>query len=806
MNEVGNLEKFRRATNYLTAAQIFLRDNFLLERPLTHDDIKPRLLGHWGSGPGVNLIYSHLNRLIKERGQEMLFVLGPGHAYPSLQANLFLEKSLQEFFPQATHTYDGISYLCRNFSWPYGFPSHSNPGTPGTILEGGELGYSLSTSYGAALDNPNLVVACLVGDGEAETGPMAGSWHINKLVDPRTNGTVLPILHLNGYKISQPTVFGRMSDDELKSLFWGYGYDPRIVNGEDIDTIDQQLIEALDWAHSRIWEIKKTEGELVAPHMPMIIMRTIKGWTGPKELNGHKIEGNCLSHQVVLMDAKTDPDQLKMLEDWLRSYRFNELFDRENGFGDFVDNLVPDGDMRMGMSKHARGGDAVYKPLELPDAEKYMEDAEIPGTIGSSSMIRTGLYLKDVMEINKDTRNFRFLSPDETYSNKLDAVYEATSRAWVWPHQDWDMDMSPDGRGMEMLSEHNLQGICQGYVLTGRHVVFSSYEAFLPIVGSMMDQYAKFLRHMDQYPWHGQFPSINYILTSSGWRQDHNGFSHQNPSLIDDALRRQGNFVNVYFPADGNTALVCIKDMLSSTQKINLLVAGKTLEPRWLNPELAKKQFNSSIMTWEFASDPNPDVVFGGIGDYPTKESLAAIDIIKKEYPDAKLRFVNISSLASGRHGHGIGRCGDFVSDQEFLSCFTDNKPVIINFHGYPETIKSILYNYEVDPKRFDIRGYIEHGSTTTPFDMHVRNLTSRYHMVIAAFEKMAAMNRVSQDDAQRIILKYQKLILANTEYIKENGVDMPEIDAWQWHVAEPSEEAVKANALSQSMTSDVSV
>lgn len=801
-----DFECFRRATNYLTAAQIFLQDNFLLERPLKPEDIKPRLLGHWGSGPGVNLIYSHLNNLIKKYNQEMLFVLGPGHAFPSLQANLFLDGSLSEFYPKATHTYDGIAYICRNFSWPYGFPSHSNPGTPGVILEGGELGYSLSTSYGAALDNPNLIVACLVGDGEAETGPTAGAWHLNKLVNPKTNGAVLPILHLNGYKISAPTVFGRMSDDELKSLFWGYGYDPRIVNGEDVDTVDQQLEEALDWAHHRIWEVKHSDEDPIGIHMPMIIMRTLKGWTGPKELNGNKVEGNCLAHQVVLMDAKTNPDQLKMLEDWLRSYKFDELFDREKGFGDFVKNIAPSGDLRMGMSKHALGGNAVYKPLDLPKAEDFMEDAEVPGTIGSSSMIRSGLYLKEVLKRNKDKRNFRFMSPDETYSNKLDEVYKETTRSWVWPYRDWDKDMSPDGRGMEMLSEHNLQGLSQGYVLTGRHVLFSSYEAFLPVASSMMDQFAKFLRHLDLFPWRGKFPSLNYILTSSGWRQDHNGFSHQNPGFIDEALRRQGNMVNVHFPADGNTALVCLENMLTDTQKINLLVAGKTLEPRWLNAKLAREQFDKSVTTWDFASDKNPDVILCGVGDYPTKECLAAIDIAKKEWPEARIRFVNVSSLTSGRHSHGMGRCGDFVSEKEFLSNFTHDKPVIVNFHGYPETIKSILFNYGVNPGRFDVRGYIEHGSTTTPFDMHVRNFTSRYHMVIAIFERLSAAGCIPKETAEGIVIKYQKKLTENTEYIKVHGVDLPEIDAWQWKVTEPSEEAAKAAALSQSMTSDVAV
>lgn len=784
MNENGDgdmsdFERFRRATNYLNAAQIFLQDNFLLERPLTFEDVKPRLLGHWGSGPGVNLIYAHLNKLIQKTGQEMMFVLGPGHAFPALQANLFLEGSLNKFYPKASHTYDGIAYICKNFSWPYGFPSHSSPGTPGVILEGGELGYSLSTSYGAVLDNRNLIVACLVGDGEAETGPAAGAWHLNKLIDPKTNGTVLPILHLNGYKISGPTVFGRMSDDELKSLFWGYGYEPRLVSG---DNLDKQLEEALDWAHKLIWSIKESNEEIVSPRMPMIIMRSLKGWTGVKELNGDKIEGNCLSHQVVLTNAKSDPKQLQMLEDWLKSYKFEELFDREKGFGDFVDKVLPPEDQRMGMNKHARGGEAVYKPLILPPAEQFAEDASKPGTIGSSSMRRVGLYLKEVFKLNKDSRNFRFMSPDETYSNKLDEIFKEASRAWVWPHKDWDKDMTTDGRVMEMLSEHNLQGLAQGYVLTGRHSIFASYEAFLTIISSMVDQYGKFLKHTSEYNWHGDFPSLNYILTSSGWRQDHNGFSHQNPGFIDDTLRRQGDFGNVYFPADGNTALVVLEKMLSSTRNINVMVAGKTLEPRWLTTDLAKKQFDDCIMTWDFASDPNPDVVLAGIGDYPTKEALAAISLAKKEYPDAKLRFVNISSLTSGRHSHGIGRYGEYVTENEFNRNLTADKPVIVTFHGYPETIKSILFNYDVDTMRFDVRGYIEHGSTTTPFDMQVRNLTSRYHLLIAIFEKLAAAGRIPKEKAQDIIIKYQKKITQSTEYAKIHGADMEEINSWTWN------------------------
>ena len=773
-DNIEDFERYMRAANYLTAAQIFLQDNFLLERPLAFEDIKPRLLGHWGSGPGVNLAYAHLNKLIKKTNQDMLFVLGPGHAFPALQANLFLEGTLSKFYPEATHSYEGISYMCRNFSWPYGFPSHSNPGTPGVILEGGELGYSLATSYGAALDNPNLIVACLVGDGEAETGPAAGAWHLNKLVNPKTNGTVLPILHLNGYKISAPTIFGRMSDDELTSLFSGYGYAPRIVSG---DNLHQQMEDALAWAHHLIWSIKQAPQTPVAPRLPMIIMRTLKGWTGIKELNGQKIEGNCLSHQVVLTEAKSDPTQLKMLEDWLRSYKFNELFDRASGFGDFVKHIAPENEKRMGMSPHAHGGTPTYKPLQLPRADQFAEDATVPGTIGSSSMRRAGLYIEEVFRLNKESRNFRMMSPDETYSNKLDAIFNRTDRAWVWPQEAWDKNMSPDGRVMEMLSEHNLQGLVQGYILTGRHALFASYEAFIQVIVSMMDQYAKFLNQSLQVAWRGPIPSLNYILTSSGWRQDHNGLSHQNPGFIDDALRRQGDFVDVYFPPDGNTTLAVLEHIMATTQQINIIVAGKTQEPRWLTPALAQQSLVSGIMTWDFASDNNPDIILAGIGDYPTKEVLAAISLAKTEWPDIRLRCLNISSLTSC----GFGQGGTCVTQAEFDRQFTTDKPIICNFHGYPETLKAILFNYASDANRFDIRGYIESGSTTTPFDMHIRNRTSRYHLVMAIFEKLAAVGRIEHEESRRIITTYQQKIDANTSYIKQYGVDMPEIDAWQW-------------------------
>ncbi len=775
MNEkITDLEKFRRVADYLTAAQLFLQDNFLLERPLTFDDVKSRILGHWGSGPGVNFAYAHLNQMIKKYGQETMFVLGPGHAFPALQANLFLEGSLQEFYPQATHTYEGIEYICRGFSWPYGFPSHSNPGTPGVILEGGELGYSLSTSYGAALDNPNMIVACLVGDGENETGPSSAAWHINKIIDPKTNGTVLPILHLNGYKISAPTVYGRMSDEELTALFTGYGYTPRIVSG---DNIDEQMEAALDWAHELIWSIKKSPDNIVAPKLPMIVMRTIKGWGGVKELDGKKVEGNCLSHQVVLAEAKTNPEQLRLLEEWLRSYKIDELFDREHGFGDFINNILPEKHQRMGMSPHALGGSPVYKPLNLPNVESYAAEVSEPGKKLGSSMVQTGRYLKEVFDLNAENRNFRMMSPDETYSNKLDAVFEATSRGWVWPQESWDMDMKTDGRVMEMLSEHNLQGLAQGYTITGRHSVFASYEAFIQVISSMTDQYGKFLKHANEFPWRGAFPSLNYILTSSAWRQDHNGLSHQNPGFIDDVLRRHADFVDVYFPADVNTTLVAMEKMLSSTRQINAVAAGKTDEPQWLTIDQARQQINKGIMIWDFASDANPDVVMVGVGDYMTKEVIAAIDLAKREYPEIRLRFVNVSSLTA----RGFGQGQNHIGQDEFDHFFTADKPVICDFHGYPETIKAILFNYETNDLRFDVRGYIESGSTTTPFDMQARNKTSRYDLIIAIFKKLAHMNRISHAQAGEIVSKYEGKLAENLQYIKDYGIDMPEIENWKW-------------------------
>jgi len=770
------IKKYVRAANYISAAQIYLQNNFDLERKLTADDIKPRLLGHWGTCPGINFVYANLNYLIKKHRAEMMFVLGPGHGFPALQANLYIEGTLGKYYPEATQNLAGLEYICKNFSWPYGFPSHSNPGTPGVILEGGELGYSLSTSYGAVLDNPELIVACLIGDGEAETAATATAWHLNKFVDPKINGAVLPILHLNGYKISGPTIFGRMTNKELKSLFYGYGYEPHIVDGKNPY---EEMAEILEKCYQTIRSIQKEarDGkEVVAPRFPMIVLRTPKGWTGIKKLDGQKIEGNCLSHQVVAGNAKTDKKQLKAVSDWLESYNFKELFNG-NGFSDDIRSIIPEPALKMGDNQRAFGGKGTSKDLVLPPTDKFAEDAVKPGTIGSSSMRRAGAYLNEVMKLNLENKNFRLLSPDETYSNKLDEVFKTTTRAFVWPRKDWDKDMSASGRVMEMLSEHSLQGLMQGYVLTGRHAIFASYEAFIQIVSSMTDQYAKFLKIARDTPWRNPVPSLNYILTSSGWRQEHNGFSHQNPGFIDNILQRHGCFTHVYFPPDGNSTLAVLKKCLESRNQINVIVAGKTLEPRWLTPELAAKELERGLMVWDFASDSNPDIVLAAAGDYLTKETLAAIDIIKTEAPKIKVRFVNILELCEV----GVGNEQCRAPKHDFADYFTADKPVIMNFHGYPETMKQILFDNEDCIGRFSVHGYIENGSTTTPFDMHVRNNTSRWHLAMEAFQKMAASGVIGIDEANSLLAKYQKKLKEHGEFIRKNGVDPEEIENWQW-------------------------
>lgn len=778
-NPIESIKKLVRVANYLTATQIYLQSNFLLENPLSFDDIKPRLLGHWGTCPGINFVYANLNYLIKKHKIDMLFVLGPGHGFPGLQANLFLEGTLQKYYKEATVDEKGLSYISKNFSWPYGFPSHSNPGTPGVILEGGELGYSLSTAYGSVLDNPDLISACLVGDGEAETGPMAGSWHLNKLIDPKNDGAVLPILHLNGYKISGPTIFGRMTNRELKSLFYGYGYEPIIVEGHS-DKVYKKMADVLEKAYQSIrstQEKARLEKKSDPPRWPMIILKTPKGWTGIKSLHGEKIEGNCLSHQVVGTSAKTSRVELKAVEKWMRSYKFNEIFDKNSGLAKDILDIIPEDEYKMGQNKHAFGA-LSYKPLILPDIKSIAINFDVanPGTTFASSMKKVGHCLKEIFDLNKENKNFRLMSPDETYSNKLDEVFVFTKRVFELPLKKWDKDLASSGRVMEMLSEHNLQGLAQGYILTGRHAIFASYEAFVQIVSNMADQYAKFLKHMREIHWRGGVASLNYILTSPGWRQDHNGFSHQNPGFISNMLEKHGCFVHVYFPSDANSALAVLEKCLKSKNEINIIAAGKTDEPQWLTLDQAQKELEKGLSVWDFASDENPDIVISAVGDYLVKEALAAIDILRKIVPEIRIRFVNIVELTAA--GFSEGECK--VPFMDFEKYFTKDKPVIFNFYGYPETFKQVLFG-EKNQERFLVHGYTESGSTTTPFDMQLRNNTSRWHLVIEALGLMGERGLVSADKAEKLMAQYKDKIIKHKDYIIKHGVDPEEITNWQW-------------------------
>ncbi|MDR0591132.1 MAG: phosphoketolase family protein [Candidatus Nomurabacteria bacterium] len=764
-----DIKKFFRAAEYLTVAQIFLQDNYLLERPLEYRDIKPRLLGHFGSTPGIIKAYAHLSALIKRTGQDMMFVLGPGHGYPGLQAALFLEGSLQKVDPKATLDVAGVEYLCKQFSWPYGYPSHSSPLTPGAILEGGELGYCLSTAYGSVLDNPDLVTACLIGDGEAETASLLAALNLGKLVSPKHNGVVLPILHLNGYKISAPTIYGRMSDKELIDLFTGFGYDPVIVNEGEEPGFDEQMAAALDKAMETIRSIKQSPEDGFF-RTPFIVMRTLKGETGPKELNGEKIEGNYLSHQVILTEAKTDKNQLAMLEKWLKSYKFDELFDKQVGFGDFINAVMPEPKKRMGQSKHASQEPEKLKLPALSGDPKFRV-----GEPSSLAMNSVGKYLRDVFKGNPQT--FRFFCPDETSSNKLDAVYEATNRAWLKPLKSWDKFMSPDGRVIEMLSENTLQGLLQGYVLTGRHGVMSSYEAFMPIVTSMVDQYSKFLAQAIKIDWRPDLPSINYVLTSTGWRQDHNGFSHQNPGFISDMLLRPNNLVNVLLPLDDNSALVATEFALSAENCINIITAGKTPEGRYLSLDQARFQLlNGGAMIFDFVSDEKPHVVLAGAGDYVSKEALAAVEIVRQEAPQVRLRFVSVSAFSYG----AIGTSKIKLTKARFDDIFTLDKPIVFTFHGYPSTMKQILFNYTT-PERLDIHGYNEHGSTTTPFDMQVRSETDRYHLAISIFERAAEQGIIGTEELSGLADRYAAKLAWHQDYIKQHGDDTPEIKEWTW-------------------------
>ncbi len=775
-----NIKKFIRAANYLTVSQIFLQDNFLLEQELKFDDIKPRLLGHWGSCPGINHVYAHLLNIQKQldfakSGLKTAFMLGPGHAFPALQANLFLEETLSKIDKNAVRNSQGIAYISKNFSWPGGFPSHASPFTPGVILEGGELGYSLSTAFGAVLDNPNLIMTTLIGDGETETGPIAAAWHLNKLINPVENGVVLPVLHLNGYKISGPTIFGSMSDFELIQFFHGAGWEPRIVDEYSAEDFDLELSKVFSDAFRDISRIKfgRKNGFV---RLPMIIMRSKKGSSGVAENNGEKIEGNSLAHQVPLLNAKSDEKELKKLEDWLKSYKFEELFDFEKGeFKPWLDDFLPEKSSRIGQNRFI-DANLNFVKLKLPEILERISEKSL-------AMNAVGDFLKEVFK--KNPENFRFFSPDETYSNKLDAIFEATSRSWQREIKSWEKDLSKNGRVTEILSEHSLQGLLQGYILTGRHGVLTSYEAFAPIISSMMDQYAKFLTQSKEVKWRGDLASLNYILTSTGWRQDHNGFSHQNPSFIDEVLRRENGIGQIFLPADDNSAVVAISKMLKSRNNINILVTGKTPESRYFSLESAQKQFenggifvfdswkNQEITDWNLVpEDDEPDLILAASGDYVFKETVAALQVLLHDAPQIKIRLVYIQALC----GEGIGTFENILSKIDFVKIFTKDNPVIFAFHGYDKTLKSILFDYE-NPSRIQINGYEEKGSTTTPFDMLARNRVSRYDIV------MRALNSVDKGDEafEKLAIEYQKCQDDALRFARENSVDSPEIENWEY-------------------------
>ena len=777
------LKLYQRAANYLAAAQIYLQDNVLLRGPLKAADIKPRLLGHWGTCPGINLIYAHLNRLIVQYNLDMFLVTGPGHGAPANLANLYLEKSLQDYYPALTQDLSGLNQFIRRFSWPDGFPSHLYPGLPGTIHEGGELGYALATAFGAVMDNPDLIVACIVGDGEAETGATATAWHSPKFIDPAESGAVLPIVHINGYKISSPTLYGTMSDQELQDLFHGYGYHPCIVSGNDLDA---QLFATMDWAYHQICAIQEASRSgtpIAQPRWPVILLRSLKGMGGIKELNGLRIEGSYRSHQVPAKDAKDNPKSLKLVEDWLRSYRPQELFDPEGRPVEKVLQLCPQGSKRMGSNPHTFGG-RMCQLLHREDINRYEIQLDKHGEdivrgqkkIGNVKAVAP--LLEDIIRSNP--HNFRIFSPDELESNKLD-VFEATHRDYQWPLQSWDTYIgSQNGRVLEVLSEHTCQGWLQGYVLTGRYGLFPSYEAFLGIIATMVDQYAKFIKMSKDFPWRLPVPSLNYIATSTLWRQEHNGFSHQNPGFVNTLLNKKGETVRIYLPPDANCLISTMNHCLNSKNYVNLIISDKLDMPQWLTMDEAVNHCRAGASIWKWASTEDgvdPDVVMVGIGDDMTQEVLAAAQLLMEEVPSLRLRLINVTDLlvleSESLHPHGLDQ-------QMFDALFTDHCPVIFNFHGYPSALKQLLF-HRGDSERFSVNGYQEEGTTTTPFDMLVRNRASRYHLASQAIRLASEINPNVAASAMEKISMFDYILRGHRCYIVENGDDPESIKNWTW-------------------------
>jgi len=769
------IDAYWRAANYLSVGQIYLYDNPLLKKPLRLAHIKPRLLGHWGTTPGLNFVYAHLNRVIKKYDLSVMYITGPGHGGPGLVANAYLEGTYSEVYPNVSQDEEGLKRLFTQFSFPGGIPSHVAPETPGSIHEGGELGYSLSHAFGAAFDNPDLLVACVVGDGEAETGPLATSWHSNKFLNPIHDGAVLPILHLNGYKIAGPTVLARIPHDELESLFIGYGYKPYVVEGEDPATMHQQMAATLDAVVADIRKIQsgaRTKGFTKRPRWPMIVLRSPKGWTGPKVVDGKRSEGTFRSHQVPMGDM-SQPSHVKLLEKWMKSYRPEELFDRTGRLLPELADLAPTGERRMSANPHANGG-LLLHDLRLPDFRDYALKVRKPGAVDGEATRVQGEFIRDVVKHNSN--NFRIFSPDETTSNRWGALFEVTNRCSTAQIVPGDDHVAPDGRVMEMLSEHQCEGWLEGYLLTGRHGMFSCYEAFIHIVDSMFNQHAKWLKVSHRIPWRRPIASLNYVLSSHVWRQDHNGFSHQDPGFIDHVVNKKAEVIRVYLPPDANTLLSVTDHCLRSRNYVNVIVAGKQPAPQWLNMDDAIKHCMAGLGIWPWASNDRggePDVVMACCGDVPTLETLAAVGLLRTMFPRLKIRVINVVNLMKlqpqREHPHGL-------SDKEFDSLFTTDKPIIFAFHGYPWLIHRLTYR-RTNHKNLHVRGYKEEGTTTTPFDMVVLNDLDRFHLAGDVIDRLPQLGASAAYAKQTLAEK----LVEHKQYISEHGDDLPEIRNWRW-------------------------
>ena len=774
---LDRMDAYWRAANYLSVGQIYLYGNPLLRKPLTRAHIKPRLLGHWGTTPGLNFIYVHLNRIIKEHDLNMIYIAGPGHGGPGLVANAYLEGTYSEVYPDVSQDEQGMQGLFKQFSFPGGIPSHVAPETPGSIHEGGELGYSLSHAYGAVFDNPDLIAACVIGDGEAETGPLATSWHSNKFLNPSTDGVVLPILHLNGYKIANPTVLARISHDELEQLFRGYGYRPYFVEGHDPQKMHRLMATTLDQIVQDIKRIKAAAGRKgfgERPIWPMIVLRTPKGWTCPMQIDGKRTEDYWRSHQVPMGDMD-NPGHIKILEKWMKRYKPGELFNKAGQLKPELAELAPNGTRRMSANPHANGG-LLLKDLRLPDFRRYAVTVKKPGAVEAEATRVMGAFLRETMTLNGERRNFRLFSPDENNSNRWQDVLEVTNRAWMAKRYPYDDHLAPDGRVMEMLSEHQCQGWLEGYLLTGRHGFFSCYEAFIHIIDSMFNQHAKWLKVCNHIPWRRPIASLNYLLSSHVWRQDHNGFSHQDPGFIDHVVNKKAEVIRVYLPPDANTLLSVTDHCLRSRNHVNVIVAGKQSAPQWLDMDAAMKHCTAGIGIWEWASNDRngePDVVMACCGDVPTMETLAAVSLLRRYLPSVKVRVVNVVDLMklqpSAEHPNGL-------PDKDFDALFTTDKPIIFAFHGYPWLIHRLTYR-RANHKNLHVRGYKEEGTTTTPFDMAVMNDLDRFHLVADVIDRIPL--RGSQADYARQALRDKRI--EHKHYIAEHGEDMPEIRQWKW-------------------------